>query len=244
PHTFLRHEVRRHLDLVEKLTSQIIKDSPLVLNINPSAQDSLLTKIHKEGVSKNEFENMVLVHPGSTASSRRFHTAGFAEVCDLLVKSRKKVLFTGTESESHLVTDITSKMPSGHETVNLSGKLSLEELIALIGLAPVLISNNSGPVHIAAAVGTPVVDIYALTNPQHTPWMVKHSLLFHEVSCAYCYKSTCPLDHNNCINLVSPQKIFQETLALLNLKVSMRRDETAVVPILLKEDFNYGHTRK
>jgi ADP-heptose:LPS heptosyltransferase len=54
----------------------------------------------------------------------------------------------------------------------LVGGLDLGELAALIALAPVLIANNSGPAHVAAAVGTPVVDLYALTNPQHTPWGV------------------------------------------------------------------------
>ncbi len=58
--------------------------------------------------------------------------------------------------------------------------------------APLLVSNNTGPVHIAAAVGTPVVDLYALTNPQHTPWGVPNRVLYHDVPCKYCYKSICP----------------------------------------------------
>ncbi len=61
---------------------------------------------------------------------------------------------------------------AGHAPIvhDLSGALALDELIAAIDGAALLVSNNSGPVHIAAARRTPVVDLYALTNPQHTPW--------------------------------------------------------------------------
>jgi ADP-heptose:LPS heptosyltransferase len=53
--------------------------------------------------------------------------------------------------------------------------------------------------HVAAAVGTPVVDLYALTNPQHTPWGVPHRVRFHDVPCKYCYKSVCPEGHGHCL---------------------------------------------
>ena len=50
----------------------------------------------------------------------------------------------------------------------------------------------------AAAIGTPLVDLYALTNPQHTPWGVPHRVLSHDVPCKYCYKSVCPEQHHDC----------------------------------------------
>ncbi|MDQ5852190.1 MAG: glycosyltransferase family 9 protein, partial [Chloroflexota bacterium] len=99
---------------------------------------------------------------------------------------------------------------------SLAGKLSLPELAALIEQAPLLLSNNTGPVHIAAAVGTPVVDLYALTNPQHIPWMVPQRVLFHDVPCKYCYKSVCPEGHHNCLRLVTPQSVVQAVRALLD----------------------------
>src|SRR5205823_14157314 len=85
----------------------------------------------------------------------------------------------------------------------------LAELAALISLAPVLIANNTGPVHVAAALGTPVVDLYALTNPQHTPWAVPNRVLNHDVPCKYCYKSVCPQGHHNCLRLVTPPAVAQ-----------------------------------
>jgi ADP-heptose:LPS heptosyltransferase len=64
-----------------------------------------------------------------------------------------------------------------------------------------LVSSNTGAVHIAAAVGTPVVDLYALTNPQHTPWLVPHRVLSRDVPCRNCYKSVCPRGTMACLDI-------------------------------------------
>ncbi len=89
---------------------------------------------------------------------------------------------------------------------SVAGELDLADLAALIERAPLLLSNNTGPAHIAAAVGTPVVDLYALTNPQHTPWEVPHRVLNHDVPCKYCYKSVCPEGHHDCLRRVSRKR--------------------------------------
>ena len=72
------------------------------------------------------------------------------------------------------------------------------------------------PVHIAAAVGTPVADVYALTNPQHTPWAVPHRVLFHDVPCKYCYKSICPTGRHECLRGVSPAAVVVAARELLD----------------------------
>ena len=103
---------------------------------------------------------------------------------------------------------------------SLAGRTSLEELAALLASASLLISNNTGPVHLAAAVGTPVVDLYALTNLQHAPWQVPHELLFHDVPCKNCYKSVCPEVHHNCLRLVPPDAVVAAARRLMKQKFS------------------------
>jgi len=100
---------------------------------------------------------------------------------------------------------------------SLAGDLRLSDLAALLSAAPLLLSNNTGPVHIAAAVGTPVVDLYALTNPQHTPWQVAARVLNHDVPCRNCYKSVCPAGHHDCLRKVAPQTVAAAALELLEL---------------------------
>ena len=98
---------------------------------------------------------------------------------------------------------------------SLAGRLDLGELVALIAAAPLLIVNNTGPAHIAAAVGTPVVDLYALTNLQHMPWGVASRVLYHDVPCKLCYKSVCPMGHHDCLRLVEPDAIVAAACELL-----------------------------
>jgi ADP-heptose:LPS heptosyltransferase len=113
---------------------------------------------------------------------------------------------------------LASRNSSVFTTFSLAGEVSLGGLSALLKIAPLLISNNTGPVHVAAAVGTSVVDIYALTNPQHTPWGVPNRVLSHDVPCRNCFKSICPEGHNNCLRLIKPQAIAAAAIELLNEK--------------------------
>jgi ADP-heptose:LPS heptosyltransferase len=71
----------------------------------------------------------------------------------------------------------------------------------------VVIANNSLAAHLSAAVGTPVCDLYALTNPQHKPWQVPHRVLNHDVECRFCFKSVCPQRHHRCLAGVAPAEV-------------------------------------
>jgi ADP-heptose:LPS heptosyltransferase len=67
----------------------------------------------------------------------------------------------------------------------------------------------------AAAIGTPLAQLYALTNPQHTPWQVESRLLFHDVPCRFCYKSACPEVHHDCLAKVAPARVVEAVCSLL-----------------------------
>ncbi|HET6884020.1 MAG TPA: lipopolysaccharide heptosyltransferase II [Pirellulales bacterium] len=210
PQDLVRHEVQRHLDLVASVGVEPADDR-LRLRVPPMAQRRVRRLLRTIGLAPSDC--WLVIHPGSTAASRRYPPEQFAKVAEKLAKRGWEVIFTGSEAESKLIAAIQAQMfmPSR----SLAGRLTLGELAALVEASPVLISNNTGPVHVAAAVGTPVVDLYALTNPQHTPWRVPHRLLFHDVPCKYCYKSVCPEGHHHCLRRVEPQAVVQATLELL-----------------------------
>ncbi|WP_245591281.1 glycosyltransferase family 9 protein [Derxia gummosa] len=98
---------------------------------------------------------------------------------------------------------------------NIAGRLSLGGAAALMARARLLVSNNSAPVHLAAALGVPVVDLYALTNPQHTPWQVPHRLLFSDQPCRHCYRSVCTARRRACLDDITPADITAAALDLL-----------------------------
>src|SRR5262249_3474970 len=141
----------------------------------------------------------------------------FAQAARVLAQEAGwQIAITGSEGERDLIERIQHWMD--HPSLSLAGKLKLEELAALLAEAPLLISNNSGPVHIAAAVDTLVVDLYALTNPQHIPWGVPSRVLFHDVPCKYCYKSVCPQGHHDCLRLVEPASVVRAAQELMSAR--------------------------
>jgi lipopolysaccharide heptosyltransferase II len=210
PEPLIRHEVERQLDLVASV--EPCSRSPLIglLQVSAAALQHAQLRLMQQGVDLTR--PWLVIHPGATAASRRYPPEQFAVVARRLQQAGMQIVFSGTEPEVGLVQSIQQQMQA--PSFSLAAQLNLEEFAALLTLAPLLLSNNTAPVHIAAAVGTPVVDLYALTNLQHTPWNVPHRVLFHEVPCRLCYKSICPEGHHHCLRLVEPETVVKAVLEL------------------------------
>jgi lipopolysaccharide heptosyltransferase II len=231
PTQFVRHEVRRQLDLMASVGCRT-EDERLSLSVPKHSLEAARSLLARRGLRSHR--PWVVIHPGASAPSRRYRPEGFAEAARQLVHEHGvQVVFTGSSDEAELVDSIRAMMQG--PSITLAGTLGLAELAATIRLAPVLIANNTGPVHIAAAVGTSVVDIYALTNRQHTPWGVAHRVLSHEVPCAPCYKSVCPEGHHDCLRRVPPEAIVQATQELLAACAAARSKRRARSCVPLEE---------
>lgn len=219
-----RHETRRQLDLVAHVGASA-PDTRLRFRVLAADRAALAARIAgwRSGLNGQRGQDgesgqggpLVVVHPGASAASRRWPPARFAEVARALAtQAGAHVLVTGSDSERDTVQAVCAGANHAR-VVPLAGALTLGEMGALLEAADLLVSNNTGPVHLAAALGTPVVDLYALTNPQHTPWQVPHRTLFADVPCRYCYKSTCPQGHHRCLQEVSAASAVQAARALL-----------------------------
>ncbi len=209
PEKTLRHEVKRQLDLVAALGAPAV-DEDLSLRISVSHRRSLERKLAERGIDKD----FIVVHPGASALSRRYPAEGFAAIVKMIRrKTGMPVVLTGTLPEAGLVKKVVNGNREG--VFSLVGVLVLGELAALIDKTRLLISNNTAPVHLAAALKVPVVVLYALTNPQHTPWKTPNRVLFQDVPCKFCYKSVCPQEHHHCLRLVTPARVVNEAIGLL-----------------------------
>ena len=211
PEHFVRHEVQRQIDLVGAVDCRT-SDDRLSIHVPAIARARVRSLLAARGVDLTA--PWMVIHPGATAPSRRYPPEHFAEAARIMVlEYGEQVVFSAGAAERELVDGIRQAMVE--PSFSLAGELELEELVALVAEAPLLVSNNTGPAHIAAATGTPVVDIYALTNPQHTPWRVPARVLSHDVPCKYCYKSVCPRGHHDCLRLVSPAEVARAAGELL-----------------------------
>lgn len=113
----------------------------------------------------------------------------------------------------------------------MAGELTLGELAATIQRAALLIADHTGPLHIASALATPVVNLYSLTYPHRIPWRVLLRVLFHEGSCKYCDQSVCPEQHHTCLRQVSPESVAHAARELLET-VEQRRNNVRTLPIV------------
>ncbi len=212
PQQGLRHEVRRQLDLVGALGWQ--SHDPR-LSFSPDASDKAAMRTRLAALGIDPCKPWAVLHPGASAASRRYPARQWAAVGELLAqRAGCAVVWTGSADEITLVDAIRGAMHRpGH---SLAGQLTLGQFGALLALAPVLVCNNSGPVHLAAAVGTPVVDLYAMTNPQHTPWGVANRVLFHPAPCGFCYRSVCPQVRHICMEQIAAQDVVAAAIDLLH----------------------------
>jgi len=209
--TGMRHEVTRQLDLVQSVGFHACDER---MQFRYSAADVLSMRRKFVQAGADLLRPYVVVHPGATASSRQYPAERFGIAGQSIVDSSGcQVVFIGGADEAPLVARAQRQM---HEPgVSLAGRLTLGELGALIAGAQVMVCNNSGPVHIAAAVGTPVAVLYALTHPQHTPWKVSSHVLNHDVPCRNCLKSVCPEKHHACLEQVEPDAVAHAALDLI-----------------------------
>ena len=207
----IRHETQRQLDLVGTIGATI-DDPHLSVRVPPTAARGIRARLAALGIQLDR--PWAVIAPGASAASRRYPGGRFAAVARSLVRDHGwKIVVTGTRAERPLAQEVVADL--GDAATSLAGSVDLSDLAALLAVAPVVIANNSGTAHLAAAVGTPVVDLYALTNLQHAPWGVASRVLAHDVPCKGCRKSVCPFGHNACLLGIEPSDVVAAAVDLV-----------------------------
>lgn len=148
------------------------------------------------------------INPGAAyGSAKRWFPERFAGVCRALVdKYGAKVLIFGSQQEHGITAEIEGL--SGVPIVNLAGKTTIRGLMALLKHCTLFITNDSGPMHIAAALGVPVVAIFGSTDPVKTgPMGDNHIIIKKDVNCSPCFKRTCPTDMK-CMELITEEDVM------------------------------------
>lgn len=211
----IEHEVTRQLELV-KSVGAVTSDSRLSLAVPFERHAEVHARLRHAGIDPSQ--SWAVLHPGVSETRRQYPAHRYAEAGRELVQQGVQIVVTGTAPERVLARQIVDSI--GRGSISLAGELSLDALITLIASAPLLIANNTGPVHIAAAVSTPVVVLYAHTNPQHTPWQVPSHVLYFDVPPAqrsrnpllvYTYQRTVPQP----VRDATPAQIVEAALQLL-----------------------------
>lgn len=177
PYSVVQHQVRRDLCLVNSIGAYT-KNEDLVLVSKDSEWPKLQDKLVKSGI--NIRRPWLIFHPGVSEPKRQFPTEKWINAGrELSNRHALQIVVTGTISEVDLATEIKNGV--GKNCISMAGKLTIEEFILVIRYSSMLVSVNTSGIHIAAAMATPVVVLYALTNPQHSPWHAKGKVLLYDV---------------------------------------------------------------
>jgi heptosyltransferase-2 len=164
-------------------------------------------------------EDLVVgICPGAAfGPAKRWWPERFAALADQLIASGGfRVVFFGSPDEIPLVEHIRSQMT--HEAVSLAGHDTLGSFMALAARCAVMITNDSGPMHIANAVGTRVVALFGPTDPRRTaPTAAPATVLRRELACSPCFRATCPYSDHPCMRLIEVDDVYRVVLDILGL---------------------------
>jgi ADP-heptose:LPS heptosyltransferase len=186
------HEVERSLSLVATLGYAL-----------PPGDDGALRL--REPLAESPLERgYVVVHPGASVPARAWAPDRNAALVAALAAEGRRVIVTGAPSER----DLTA-LVAGDAGEDLGGETTFAQLASVIAGADCIVVGNTGPAHLAAAVGTPVVSLYAPTVPavRWRPWRVPHLLLHVDVPCAGCRARQCPVPGHPCLGGVAVDEV-------------------------------------
>jgi heptosyltransferase-2 len=145
--------------------------------------------------------------------SKRWPARHFAALARKLAAQGYAVWLFGSEKDRHIGDEIAHS--SEGTAVNLCGRTDLASAIDLLSLAQVVVSNDSGLMHVAAGVGRPVVALYGSSSPEHTPPLSANARVVRTgIECSPCYARECPLGHFKCMNDLAPERVIEEIAAV------------------------------
>jgi heptosyltransferase-2 len=207
-----QHLVITYKMLLEPLGIPLTDSAPR-LYITEQERAAAFELLQMHGVKKNTL--ILGVNPGAAyGSAKCWLPERFVEVTEkMLAHQDLHVIYFGDQAGASLVNEICKKLPSDR-VINLAGKTTLRELMALINCCSLFLTNDSGPMHVAAALKVPLLALFGSTDDTRTgPYQIGKVLHKH-VECAPCYKRVCPIDFR-CMKRIEVDEVYQELQTLI-----------------------------
>jgi heptosyltransferase-2 len=214
-----RHEVFYYLYLVTAIeqmlfgASRICESDPdASIRISESRKAEAHDLLRAHGV--REEESIVAICPGSINSrAKRWPAESYAALADRLIESKRQVVLIGSRDEIDVSQDVASRMR--HQPIMLTGKTTLDQVVSVLAIVDLIVTNDTGPAHIGAALGRPTLVIFGPTNPLTTrPFSPEAEILRHPPECAPCMLRDCPIDHR-CMTAITVEEVFERSYELL-----------------------------
>lgn len=204
-----KHEVEYNLDLVRSVGADTAN---LDISIKVSEQDKQFVKdlLLKYGIKDSDL--IIAIHPHSSNPAKCWPRGNFSSVADkLYLRLKAKTVIVGASEGKNAAIKLVSQ--AKYPLIDLSGELTLKQLAAFFQKCALLISNDSGPVHIAAASATPTVVLFGRNIPgvgpkRWRPWGNGHIVLHRDPGCNPCLDRNCPYGFK-CLSSITPEEVCQ-----------------------------------
>jgi heptosyltransferase-2 len=141
--------------------------------------------------------------------AKQWPESHYAAIAQAHLDAGGQVWLFGSAKDRAVTNGITARLMSGKErAVDFAGQTSLEEAVALLSMTDQVVSNDSGLMHVAAALARPLVAVYGSTSPDFTPPLGENARIVRSgISCSPCFKRECPYGHYNCLRELPPQMV-------------------------------------
>jgi lipopolysaccharide heptosyltransferase II len=229
-----RHLERKHeIEYVRRLAAHVgVVDPPrrARLVIPRQATERVADSLSRQGIGADE--RVVVIHAGAVnGAAKRWPARSWARFAEeVQVRTRAAVVLTGSRADEGIAAEVVRC--SQARIVSLIGKTDVVELAALIDRADVVASGDSGPLHLAVALGRPLVAVYGPTDPMvYGPYEAAAPVRLHrkDLPCSPCYTlaatAECPLGDPICMRLVTVREMVESAVELLADAAVMNRDE-------------------
>lgn len=197
-----KHQVLKYLDFVEKNFTCKTKNKDLKLYFSPNPSPS----------------KALGLNPGATyGSAKRWYPKYFAEVAKEFADDYEIIIFGGSGEKDMAKTIEKCLAKENIKCQNLAGKTTIKELCEKIASLSLFITNDSGPMHIAAAFKVPTIALFGPTKFKETsPWQNPNATLLHKnLSCMPCMKRVCPIKTHECMRDLTPNEVIREARKLV-----------------------------
>ncbi len=220
--TVEKHELEYNLDMLKPLGMEALKIAPKIY-LSEDEKRNARDFLKKLGIGEEDI--LVIIHPGSGGNCLNWSAEKFGELAEKLIASYSvKVVVTGQPQEKILTEKMRSRMKQ--EFIDLMGRTDLRLLAAIIEKSDLLISNSTGPMHMAAALGVPTVAIFCpifTASPKRWgPSGEDHTVITPPVpTCNNCSPKKC--QRGNCMDLITVEEVFEKVETALKNKIKIEK---------------------
>lgn len=208
-----QYMVERYVALAHEKDAMLsevhLKDVPYpILTVDSANQSSCLTKF---GITQND--KIVGICPGAEfGPAKRWPISHYAEVAKYLISEGEQICFFGGQKDKIIAQAIVDSLPLELQCkcYNLAGETTLVDAVDMLAACHTVFSNDSGLMHVAAAVGSKIVAIYGSSSPQYTPALSeKVAMVNSDIKCRPCFQRECPLGHLKCLSELTPETVIR-----------------------------------